>query len=106
MCEYFNAITNTKDQVFKWKTVSLKIAVPCHVSSKFDQVVLIFLDSGYGLKSESSFIEEDPKSNPSPTVESNPKANSDPFATSIGSPELDGKITEDDPPPSVSLEII
>ena len=33
------------------------IIVPCHISLKFDQEVLIFFDCGYELKLESSFTE-------------------------------------------------
>ena len=57
--------------VFKWR----------HISSKFDQDVLIFFNGGYKLKSEESSsltkfwaIEEEPKSNPSLKVEPIPKS--------------------------------
>ena len=67
--------------VFRWR----------HISSKFDQDVVIFFDGGYKLKSEESSsltkfwaIEEETKSNPSPKVEpipisGRPKRKSDPY---------------------------
>ena len=73
---------------------------------KFDQEGLIFFDCRTGLKSESSFKEEEPKLNPSPRVDSNPKSNSDQFVTFKESHELEDKETEDDPPPFKALEII
>ncbi|KAM3698887.1 hypothetical protein ACJW31_06G220400 [Castanea mollissima] len=73
---------------------------------KFDQEGLIFFDCGNGLKSESSFKEEEPKLNPSPRVDSNPKSNSDQFVTSKESHELEDIETKDDPPPFKALEII
>ena len=57
--------------VFRWR----------HISSKFDQDVLIFFNGGYRLKSEESSsltkfwaIVEEPKSNPSLKVEPIPKS--------------------------------
>ena len=80
--------------VFRWR----------HISSKFDQDVLIFFNGGYKLKSEESSsltkfwaIEEEPKSNPSLKVEpipisGRPKRKSDPYDVILfGSSILDGK---------------
>ena len=80
--------------VFRWR----------HISSKFNQDVLIFFDGGYKLKSEESSsltkfwaIEEEPKSNPSLKVESipksdRPKCKSDPYDVILfGCSILDGK---------------
>jgi hypothetical protein len=81
------------------KNVSILIIVPKHISSKFNQEVLIFFDGGYGLRSEPSFTEggvteDESKSNPSPMIESNPKSccpKPKSFSISIRSPTSDGK---------------
>ena len=70
--EYFNVTTNTKDikqRQYNGKQFQSNNSTLQCFFMKFDQEGLIFFDCGYGLKSESSFKEEEPISTPSPRVD-------------------------------------
>lgn len=87
-----NGEENSFKVVFRWK----------HISSKFNQDVPIFFDSGYRLKSEWLFtkvwgIENEPKPYPLLMVYSTTnwsKPNSNPFVVSLGILNSDGKSCE------------